>query len=115
MYKKEQYQKGLTGESEAEKYLASLGMTCLETRFRAEAGEIDLIMLDRGVIVFVEVKYRPQSRLGSGLAGITPGKRQHLLDAARAYIAKKPQQWKLAYLEVTRAGVFFREDVLHEN
>lgn len=110
-----QYQQGLRGEQIADEYLKSQGFVVVEQRFRSRHGEIDLIAKKNRTLYFVEVKYRPQSRLGSGLAGITPGKRQHLMDAARAYIAKKPQQWKLAYLEVTRAGVLFREDVLHEN
>ena len=108
MNKKEQYQKGLTGESEAEKYLASLGMTCLETRFRAEDGEIDLIMLDRGMIVFVEVKYRPGSPAGAGLLAVTPNKQRRMTRAAAAYLAQREEMdmpARFDVVEITKAGI----------
>lgn len=109
-----QYSQGLAGEQIAADYLNQQGYQVVQQRYRSRHGEIDLIVKKDKVVYFVEVKYRPEGRLGSGIAGINPAKKQHLLMAARAYLALKPARWKLAYLEVTRAGVLFREDVLHE-
>ena len=53
---KQTYETGLQGENTAEAYLHDrLGMICLERRYRTHCGEIDLIMLDRDTIVFVEI------------------------------------------------------------
>ena len=71
---KNRYVKGLRGEKAAETYLTGLGMRCLARRYRAQDGEIDLIMDDGGMIVFVEVKSRPNSRAGTGLLAVTPAK-----------------------------------------
>lgn len=66
------YDAGIQGEQEAENALTRQGMTMRTRRYRAEDGEIDLVMQDGETIVFVEVKARPQSRAGQGmLAGHT--------------------------------------------
>ena len=49
-----QYESGLSGEAQAERWLTQQrGMTCLERRYRALDGEIDLIMRDGDFLVFV--------------------------------------------------------------
>ena len=109
------YSLGLEGEKQAEAYLASRGYRVLERRYRTRHGEIDLIAVKNRVLFFVEVKYRPKSRLGGGLEAIGPVKQNRLRSAARAYLMDHPAAWQLAYLEITRAGILFLEDILHEN
>lgn len=54
----------------------------------ARGGEIDLIVRDPdGTLVFVEVRSRSRSTFGGALASITARKRQHLVFAARHYLA----------------------------
>ena len=48
-----QYKSGVIGEKLAEDWLVKRGMICLDRRYRAANGEIDLIMQDRAFIVFV--------------------------------------------------------------
>lgn len=110
-----QYSLGLQGEKLAEAYLAERGYRILERRYKTRHGEIDLVAVKNRVLCFVEVKYRPGSRLGGGLEAIGAAKQMRLRSAARAYLMDHPAQWQLAYLEVTRAGILFREDILHEN
>ena len=64
------YDAGIQGEQEAENALTRQGMTLRTRRYRAEDGEIDLVMQDGETIVFVEVKARPQSRAGQGMPSI---------------------------------------------
>lgn len=109
------YSLGLQGEKLAETYLAERGFRILARRFKTRHGEIDLIAVKNRVLFFVEVKYRPGSRLGGGLGAIDAAKQNRLVSAARVYLADHPAAWQLAYLEVTRAGILFREDILHEN
>lgn len=109
------YLSGLEGEKQAEAYLSSRGFTVLERRFRSGHLEVDLIAGKAGILYFVEVKHRPDSRLGSGITAITREKREHLKAAMKAYRAPDYHARQLAYLEITRAGILLREDVLHEN
>ncbi|MDI9520073.1 MAG: YraN family protein [Bacillota bacterium] len=110
-----QYVSGLEGEDRAADYLIQRGFMILQKRFRSAHGEVDLIAKKGNVLYFVEVKYRPQSPLGSGMRSITKDKKARLISAAKAYLKDKPSKFKLAYLEITRAGVFFSDDVLNEN
>ncbi|MFQ6049051.1 MAG: YraN family protein, partial [Phycisphaerae bacterium] len=58
----------------------------LALNFRCAAGEIDLVTLDGGTIVFVEVKTRRGSLLAEPDQAVNPAKRARLVRAARAYL-----------------------------
>ena len=47
---------GIKGEEEAFKYLKKIGYRVICRNYTCAIGEIDLIALDRGVIVLVEVR-----------------------------------------------------------
>ena len=103
-----QYDKGLSGEKQAEEYLCKLGMICLERRFRAEDGEIDLIMQDGETIVMVEVKFRPGGRAGQGLMAVTPAKQRRMHHAALAYLAQRERMnlpVRFDVVEITSSGI----------
>ena len=78
---------GVSGEEQALAYLTGQGMTCLERRWRAGLGEIDLILRDGDYLVFAEVKYRPAGHAGDGMMAVTRQKRQRMADAALHYLA----------------------------
>ncbi len=63
-------------------------MKCLEHRYRNKAGEIDLILTDRGTVVFVEVKTRKTGDRGSGLAAVNVTKQKRIMNAAILYLMK---------------------------
>ena len=105
---KDRYIKGLRGEEAAEAYLTDQGMTCIARRYRAQDGEIDLIMDDCGMLVFVEVKSRPNNRAGSGLLAVTPSKQRRMTHAALQFIADgegfgKPVRFDV--VEITADGI----------
>ena len=52
---------GKWAESVALEYLRSEGLELLNSNYRCSQGELDLIMRDGSTIVFVEVRYRPNS------------------------------------------------------
>lgn len=86
---KQTYETGLRGENAAEAYLHDrLGMICLERRYRTHCGEIDLIMLDRDTVVFVEVKTRLTGPPGQGLMSVTEDKQRRISRAAVLYLQK---------------------------
>lgn len=101
------YERGLEGEKLACAYLESIGIRVISRRYRADGGEVDIIGQQGRTLHFVEVKYRPDSRLGAGLMNIDQNKRRRLFSASKAYLKKnKPGlPWQIDYLEITRAGV----------
>lgn len=57
---------GRLAEQEAARWLESRGYTLLETNYRYQHAEIDLIMTHQGLLIFIEVKFR--SGVGFGFA-----------------------------------------------
>lgn len=82
--------KGKHYERLAEEYLSERGLRCLERNFSCRGGEIDLVMLEGGVLVFVEVRFRASETFGSPLESITRTKQQRLLHAAGIYLQRAP-------------------------
>lgn len=77
---------GQAGEEEALTYLKQQGLKLLQRNFRCKGGEIDLIMQERDVVVFVEVRKRADMRYGGAAASITFAKKKRLILAARRYL-----------------------------
>ena len=103
-----QYETGMNGEAMAEAYLCQQGMTVITRRYRGEDGEIDLIMQDGDVIVFIEVKSRPSARAGMGLMAVTASKQRRMTHAALAFLLEREWMERLArfdVVEITRDGV----------
>lgn len=78
---------GRWAEVAAELYLRDRGLQLVQRNFRCRRGEIDLIMTDTDVLVFVEVRYRRTSAFGTGADSITSAKRRRLLAAAAFFLA----------------------------
>ncbi|MGI6634094.1 MAG: YraN family protein [Christensenellales bacterium] len=107
------YQSGLAGEEKACKYLENQGYQVQATRYRAQGGEIDIIARDGTYLVFIEVKYRPDDRISTGLRAVTGDKRARMRRAASAYMANLPRPARMRFdiLEITRAGVWHKKNV----
>ena len=82
------YQLGQQGESLACEHYSRRGATIVERNWRFGRAEIDLIVLDKGELVFVEVKTRRNQSFGGGFEAIPPWKQRHLERAATAYQQK---------------------------
>lgn len=78
--------KGLRYEELALDYLQHEGLQLLQRNFRCKAGEIDLVMLHRTTLVFIEVRFRNSALHGSPVATITRDKQRKLLLAARYFL-----------------------------
>lgn len=83
---------GILGERLAVDYLESLGFSILETRYRFEGAEVDIVAFEpdgdnkRGEIVFVEVKARRSASFGRPEEAVTIRKQQSIIKAASAYL-----------------------------
>lgn len=78
---------GAEAELRAEQHLTEHGLIPLARNVRCRGGEIDLIFLDRGCIVFAEVRRRTHSRFGGAAESITATKRKRIIFAARWWLA----------------------------
>lgn len=83
-------------EAQARDQLERAGLRTLERNVRYRVGEIDLVMLDGEVLVFVEVRYRREHDFGGALASVTPSKQGKLARAASQYLASHPQHARRA-------------------
>lgn len=78
---------GARAEALAAEFLIRRGLTPVARNFRTRHGEIDLIMREQAVLVFIEVRLRTHRAFGGAAASITPAKRERLIAAANAYLA----------------------------
>ncbi|HEX7123794.1 MAG TPA: YraN family protein, partial [Gemmatimonadaceae bacterium] len=70
---------GDRGERIAEGYLTERGFEILERNWRGERGELDLVAMDGGVLVMVEVKTRRGAAMGAAEEAVGPAKADRLL------------------------------------
>ncbi len=103
---------GALGEGLAAEYLARQGFRLVARNWRSprdRRDELDLVMRDDEVLVFVEVKTRSAAALVPGYHAVDKRKRTALRRAAEAYLAglpadKKPRTFRLDVVEVTLGG-----------
>ncbi len=88
---------GNSAETRAAKHLTRQGLTRIESNYRCKAGEIDLVMLENNILVFVEVRYRSNPFFGSAAESITRGKIQRLRKTAEYFLLTHR---KYAYMQV---------------
>lgn len=81
------HERGSLGESIAEKYLRDKGYKIIERRYRIRGGEIDLVAIDKGAVVFVEVKTRTSEEYGAPEEAVGTTKQKRLLRAVARYLA----------------------------
>ncbi len=75
--------KGKEGEQYAEAYLQGQGLFLVERNYRCRFGEIDLIMREGKVVVFIEVRMRASQAFGGAASSITLSKQGKLMRTAR--------------------------------
>ena len=65
---------GQSGEQAAADYLTSCGLRILDRNWRSAAGEIDIVAVERRVLVVCEVKSRTGTSYGSPLEAVSRAK-----------------------------------------
>ncbi|MDX3907890.1 MAG: YraN family protein [Pigmentiphaga sp.] len=79
-------QAGDRAERRALDFLRAAGLQPVARNVACRAGEIDLIMRDGPVLVFVEVRARAGNRYGGAAASVGPAKQVRLVRAARYFL-----------------------------
>lgn len=81
---------GRLGEQLAADHLIRLGWRILDRNWRCPAGELDIVALDDGELVVVEVKTRRSRAFGDPLEGVTDAKLTRLCVLAGAWRRAHP-------------------------
>lgn len=98
-------------EQKAVEYLHSSGYTILEQNYRNRCGEIDIITRKKGMLVFVEVKYRTTSIYGSPLEAVDWRKQNQIRKVARFYLMRHGlSEWTPCRFDVI---AFMGEEMSH--
>jgi putative endonuclease len=82
--------KGAEFESLAAHFLIERGAQIIARNFQCRSGELDLVALIGGTLVFVEVRFRVNSEYGDPLETITPAKQRKLKRAAQVFFQRNP-------------------------
>jgi putative endonuclease len=91
---------GKESESLAVRYLKKHGYRILEQNYRTKLGEIDIIAIDKGTIVFVEVKARRSYLFGNPKFAVTPKKQRKISMVALYYLKETKQDNAKARFDV---------------
>ncbi|GHE81926.1 YraN family protein [Thalassotalea profundi] len=77
---------GQLAEQIAKEHIQEEGLIFIEQNFHSRWGEIDLIMKDNEVFVFIEVKYRKNTVFGGAISAISTKKQQKIIKTAAIYL-----------------------------
>ncbi|MBS3872434.1 MAG: YraN family protein [Firmicutes bacterium] len=79
---------GFVGQAIARQRLVDMGYTVVTENFGVFSGEIDIIAVRKGVLLFVEVKYRTDLERGNPAEALTKKKLRSFRSAAAAYLVE---------------------------
>lgn len=83
-------QVGFNKEAVACKFLQGKGFKLLSKNYRTFLGEIDLIMENKSVLVFIEVRYRKKGSWVNALESIHRQKQYRIIQSAKLYLLQNP-------------------------
>ncbi len=98
---------GRYGERVAARYLSEAGLVVLETNWRCEIGEVDIVARDGKCLVVCEVKTRTSHAFGSPIEAVTRPKAARLRRLAGAWVMAHPEAARgIGALRIDVVGVF---------
>ena len=93
----EHNKKGAEGEQIAQNYLSNLGYKILETNWRFQKAEVDIIAKNNDFLVFVEVKTRANNLFGEPQTFVTEKKQALFKSAAEGYLEQKDLDYEIRF------------------
>ncbi|PKM50749.1 MAG: YraN family protein [Firmicutes bacterium HGW-Firmicutes-7] len=79
---------GNEGEERAVTYLMKEGCSIITTNYTCKIGEIDIIAMQDSVIIFIEVKYRKNTKMGRPGESVNYFKQMKIIKSAMWYAQK---------------------------
>jgi putative endonuclease len=96
---------GTAGEQLARRHLEQRGYRFVAANWRRPYGELDLIMRDGDVLVFVEVKTRHGEQLVTAEESLTAAQARRLLRGAQSFLAERVDLaslfWRIDFVAIT--------------
>lgn len=86
---------GAAFEQRACAELQRAGFAVLDRNYTTRYGELDLVMLDGGTVVFVEVRHRRYASHGGAAVSVTSSKQARLVAAAELWLSAHPKHARL--------------------
>jgi putative endonuclease len=86
-------QRGIRSEQLAADFLQARGLEILARNFRCNAGELDLVCLDREVLAVIEVRQRGCQEFGGALQSVGWRKQRKIIRATR-YLLQRQADWQ---------------------
>lgn len=83
--------KGQAFEDLALAHASKAGLKLVERNFNCRHGELDLIMREREIVVFIEVRYRRSSSFGGPLDSVGTSKQARLIKTAGIFLQTHPE------------------------
>ncbi len=81
---------GLVFEDLALAHVQREGLVLITRNFTSRFGELDLVLRDREMVVFLEVRYRRSQAFGGALGSVGANKRDRLSKAASLFLQANP-------------------------
>lgn len=106
---------GMAGEQLAAQELQKNGYRILERNYRKRTGEIDLIAQKDGIIYFIEVKAKNDTRFSPPADNVNAKKRQHIANTANWWFAEHGEcdsSFLIAEVDLATKTVVLIEDFL---
>ena len=92
---------GDAAEEAAARHLAAHGCALIARNARYPEGELDLIVRERDVLVFVEVRMRRNAAFGGAAASVDRAKQKRLARAAQHWLlAHHGERWRACRFDV---------------
>lgn len=82
--------RGTQVEIAARRHLLLAGLEDIAANASCRLGEIDLVMADGDIVVFIEVRYRAGDAFGGGAASVDFAKQRRLVLAAEHFLRRTP-------------------------
>ena len=93
----EHNKKGAEGEQIAQNYLSELGYQILESNWRFQKAEVDVIAKEDNFLVFVEVKCRSTDIFGEPQTFVSEKKQALFKSAAEGYLEQKDLDYEIRF------------------
>jgi putative endonuclease len=85
------HQMGQKAEEAALRFLKQKGFQLVVQNFHCPMGELDLVMVQDRLLVFVEVRLRKTSIYGNAASSITPSKQRKIIQTSALFLQSFPE------------------------
>lgn len=104
---------GIKGEEIAKNFLQTKGYKVLDTNWRFEKMEVDIVATLAELLIFVEVKTRSTNYFGYPEDSVTDKKQDLLKTAAEEYLFQNPQYEQIRFDIVSITMSDNKEEIQH--